>query len=131
MTYQIRHHTTRADANARKCQPSVALAKFDKAPDGEAVLGLQMALLARREGKRGKAPSIQASMSGRENNEIEAAILKVIDGEMTTRQITDAVSQKLRREVSIKTIGGKLRGPLFHRLAKSEPDGGFVYWSLK
>ena len=99
-------------------------------PCDECAMGMAMMRAARMEGHRGKAPSMQNRGSELFSREVDAEILRVIKKEMTTRQITDAVCRGLGREIHIKTIGGRLRGPLFDLLHHRKATCGAV-WTMK
>ena len=126
----ITQRTDNRHAQAATMAAGVIPANLPDVKVDEYAMGLAMMRAARMEGHRGKAPSMQNRGSEPFSREIDAEILRVIKKEMTTRQITDAVCRGLGREIHIKTIGCRLRGPLFDLLHHRKATCGAV-WTMK
>ena len=113
MTPTIRHHTDRADAAARSFVPQIKIAKFDKAPDGENVMGLMMAQMARKEGHRGRVPVAYGTGEGSGNGlpqpDVTDAMREAMTIWMTPTEIAQSVSALLGREINTQMINDRLR----------------------
>jgi len=126
----ITQRTDNRHAQAATRAAGIIPANLPDVKVNEYAIGLAMARAARLEGHRGKAPSMQNRGSELCSREIDAEILRVIQGEMTTRQITDAVSRILGKDISIKTVGARLRGPLTDAQRHRKAVHGVV-WMMK
>ena len=126
----ITQRTDNRHAQAATRAAGIIPANLPDVKVNEYAMGLAMARAARLEGHRGKLPTKLNSGGEPFSREIDGEILRVIQGEMTTRQITDAVSRILRKDISIKTVGARLRGPLFDALRHRKAVHGVV-WTMK
>ena len=126
----ITQRTDNRHAQAATMAAGVIPANLPDAKVDEYAMGMAMMRAARMEGHRGKAPSMQNRGSEFCSREVDAEILRVIQGEMTTRQITDAVSRIFGKDICIKTVWARLRGPLFDALRHRKAAHGVV-WTMK
>ena len=135
MAAMIRHHTDAADARARRCAPNPKLATFDKAPSGEANLGLIMARLSRKEGHRGKTPVSYGTGEGSGNGlpaaDVTSAMLDVMTHYMTPTEIAESVQAILGRPISPQLINDRLRKGLKDAVVFKARDKKTRVWRLK